>query len=425
MGPHHAQRDEFSQGNGPNSLEQVRYINVHADGITDDAGLCESIPCVDGRKPIGLAPSLWRHQMKRRELLSISTAPLLSGCIGGGSRAPEVLTPGVKAELEAAADSIYSQVKPPGMIALISVDGEGDYYVKRGVSNRETGTPMNEDYYFRIASNTKTFTGAAVLILADEGKINLDSPIATYLPEYNIPGADRITVRMLGNMTTGLFNYSEDEDYLVPFVTSGYSLTYTPQQLLATALRHPPYFQPGAMHQYCNTDIVVLGLLMEKVTGQSAGQVIDEKVIKPLGLMKTYWPDSGALATPYMHGYTGPDDRGNLRDASSWNPSYAYTSGALVSTFGDLKRWARAVADGSLLSDHAKAERFKWVDGNYGFCVMKVGPWIGHPGTIFGYNSHILYHTGKKIALVVLVNQAMPDRPVEMFSAAFRSILDQ
>ena len=365
--------------------------------------------------------------MNRRDLLSISAVPFLSGCIGGGSDAiaqPKVLTQEVKVQLETAADSVYSQIKPPGMIALISVEGESDYLIKRGVSNRETGMPMNEDYYFRIASNTKTFTGAAVLILADEGKINLDTPIATYLPEYNIPNGDRITVRMLGNMTSGLFDYLGDAEFMDQLATSGFSLVYAPQQILAAALRHPPNFQPGTQYEYCNTNIVLLGLLIEKVTGRSAKVVIDEKVIQPIGLTHTYWPDSGALAAPYTHGYTAAVST-ELRDASNWNPSVSYTAGILVSTFADMKIWARAVADGRLLSERSKAERFKWVGDHYGFCVMKVGYWIGHPGTIFGFNSHVFFHTEKKIALVILVNRAIPDLPVEDFSTAFRTILDK
>jgi D-alanyl-D-alanine carboxypeptidase len=371
-----------------------------------------------------------RHALQLTGLsgLGLMAPALLAGC--GGTDVllpPKVLTPAVKAQLEAATDSVFAQVNPPGMIALISVDGEGDYFIRRGVSNRLTGATMNEENYFRIGSNTKTFTGAAVLILADEGKINLDTPIASYLPEYNIPNGDRITVRMLGNMTSGLFNYSDDEQYLDPFVASGYSLTYTPQQLLAVALRHPPYFLPGpsAKHRYCNTDIVLLGLLMEKVTGKSAKQVIDEKVIKPMGLTHTYWPDSGAMATPYVHGYSRQDDSGNLTDVSAWNPSWGYTAGVLVSTFADMKVWARAVADGSLLSERARAERFKWVDDEYGFCLMKAGNWIGHPGTIFGYNSHVFFHTVKKITFVILANQAIPDMPVQDFTAALWTVLDK
>lgn len=335
---------------------------------------------------------------------------------------PRILTAAVKEQLETAADTVFARLKPPGMIALVSVEGEGDYIIKRGVSNRETGRPMSEDYYFRIASNTKTFTGLAVLLLVDDGKIELDTPIASYLPEYNIPNGNRITVRMLGNMTSGLFNYSDDTDFYAPFIASDGSYTYTPAELLAAAFRHPPNFEPGAKYEYCNTNTVLLGLLMEKVTGKPAKQVIQEKVIQPIGLPHTYWPDSVSLTAPYTHGYKAAS--GITVDATNWNPSWGYTAGALISTFADMKIWAKVVAEGTLLSGQTKAERFKWVDDHYGFCVMKGGNWIGHPGTIFGYNSHVFYNTEKKISLVILVNTD-DGTPVESFSDAFRTILDQ
>jgi D-alanyl-D-alanine carboxypeptidase len=347
---------------------------------------------------------------------------LVSVSCGSDAPVPKILTEATKAQLETAADAVYAQLKPPGMIALVSVEGEGDFIIKRGVSNRETGRAMNEDYYFRIASNTKTFTGAALLILADEGWINLDKSIASYLPEYNIPNGDRITVRMLGNMTSGLFNYTDDTEFLVPFFESGCSLTFTPAELLAVAFRHLPNFEPGEKYEYCNTNTVLLGLLLEKRTGKPAKQVIEEKVIRPMGLTHTYWPDSVSLATPYTNGYTVSD--GVTVDATGWNPSWGYTAGILVSTFADMKIWAKAVAEGTLLSEQAKAERFKWINNHYGFCVMNVDNWIGHPGTMFGYNSHVLYNKGKKITLVILVNMDT-GTPVEFFSSAFRAILDQ
>jgi D-alanyl-D-alanine carboxypeptidase len=354
--------------------------------------------------------------------LAVTSLMLLSCANESTSVQLQILTEGVKTQLETAADSVFAAVNPPGMIAFVSVEGEGDYIIKRGVSNRATGRPMSEDHYFRIASNTKTFTGVAVLALVDEGKISLDTPIASYLPEYNIPNGNRITVRMLGNMTSGLFNYSDDPELYTPFIASGYSYTFTPGELLAAAFRHPPDFEPGAKYEYCNTNTVLLGLLMEKVTGKPAKQVIREKVIQPIGLPHTYWPDSVSLAEPYTHGYT--TDSGNTLDATNWNPSWGYTAGALISTFADMKIWAKAVAEGTLLSEQTKAERFKWVQDHYGFCVMKAGNWIGHPGTIFGYNSHVFYNTKKKITLVILVNTDT-GTPVEYFSESFRTILDQ
>jgi len=351
-------------------------------------------------------------------------ALLLLSCSGESTPVqPRILTEAVKAQLETAADRVFAELRPPGMIALISVEGEGDYLIKRGVSNTETGRPMSEDDHFRIGSNTKTLVGTAVLILVDEGKVRLDTPIATYLPEYNIPNGNRITVRMLGNMTSGLFDYASDPAFFDPLLaSSGYSYAYTPGELLAVSFRHVPNFEPGAMWDYCNTNFVLLGLLLEKVTGKPAKQVIQEKVIQPMGLTHTYWPDAGAQTAPYTHGYTSYF--GNTVDATNWNPSWADTAGILISTFADMKIWAKAVAEGTLLSKQMQAERFKWGADNvhYGFGVTLAWSWIGHAGTIFGYNSHVLYNAEKKITYIVLVNTET-DHPVEQFTNEFMGIL--
>jgi D-alanyl-D-alanine carboxypeptidase len=333
----------------------------------------------------------------------------------------KILTSNRKASLEKAADSVFMAHSTPGMIALISVEGEGDYIIKRGVSNIATGEPMNENNYFRIASNTKTFTGTAILILVDEGKIDLNKPISFYLPKYNIPNGDIITIRMLGNMTSGLYDYTSDQDLWNSYIASNYTKSFTPDSLLAYAFRHPVKFSPGKVYDYCNTNIVLLGLLMEKITGKSAQVVIEEKVIKPLNLELTFWPTSVFLPSHYTHGYIFMP---GIIEATNWNPSWGYTAGGLISTFSDMKIWAKALAEGKLLSEKMKSERFTWVDNHYGFCVMKAGNWIGHAGSIFGYNSHIFYNPVKKITLIVLTN--MNDGlPVEYFTPAFVGILEK
>jgi len=332
-----------------------------------------------------------------------------------------VLTQDLKAKLQFAADSIFMQVSAPGMIAMVSAEGERDYIIKRGVSNLSTNVPMNENNYYRIASITKTFTGLAVLLLVDEGLIKLDSSISYYLPEFNIPNGNLITIRMLGNMTSGLFDYSADEGFLISFYESNYLMSFTPDSLLAIAFRHPPNFPPGTSYEYCNTNTVLLGMLLEKVTGKTAKQVIEQKVLQPLNLSNTYWPNTIFLPVPYSHGYSSRF--GSFMDATNWNPSCTYSAGILISNFSDMKIWAKAVADGTLLSAQMKTERFKWVLNHYGFCVMKAGNWVGHPGTFFGYNSHVFYNTVNKITLIVFVNMET-DLPVEAFSDAFRRILD-
>lgn len=349
---------------------------------------------------------------------------LLAGCTkekGSEIQMNRILTSERKAALEAAADSVFMAVNAPGMIALISVEGEGDYIIRRGVSSLVTGEPMNENSYFRIASITKTFTGTAVLILADEGKISLDSVISHYLPQYAIPNGDSITVRMLGNMTSGLYNYTDDPNMWLSYYESNFSKSFPPDTLLAIAFRHPVKFRPGAMFDYCNTNTILLGLLLEKVTGQPAAQVIEEKVIRPAGLKHTYWPKTVFLFSPYFHGYNAGYDK--LLEATNWDPSWGFTAGALISTIPDLKIWAKALAGGKLLSPAMKAERFTWVQDHYGFCVMKTGNWVGHPGSIFGYNSHVFYNSSLKTTIIILVNMDTAS-PVEVFSNAFRHILD-
>lgn len=331
------------------------------------------------------------------------------------------LTEAIRTRLATAADSVFKKGQTPGMIAIISAEGEEDLVLKRGVANMATGEPMSENSYWRIASNTKTFAGAAVLLLADEGKINLDSSISFYLPEYKIPNGSRIKVRMLGNMTSGLFNYTDD-DYLWARMNADHFVrTFPPDSMLAVAFSHPNNFEPGTQYEYCNTNTVLLGLLMEKVSGKTARAVIEEKLLQPLQLTHTYWGGPYFISTPYIHGYN--KDYGAIQDASNWNPSWGYTAGAMISNFADMKIWAKAVAEGSLLSEKMKKERFAWIGDHYGFCVMKAGTWIGHPGSISGYNSHVLYHPGKKMTLIILTNMDS-DSPVEAFSEAFRIILN-
>lgn len=317
-----------------------------------------------------------------------------------------VLTPNMKAALESAADDVFLATGTPGLIAEISVEGEVSYLIKRGVAHLSTGSPMHEDNSFRIASVTKTFTGTAILILVDEGLIDLDASIDTYLPEYDIPSGDKITVRMLGNMTSGLFDYSTAPELWTDFIESNYQKTFPPDSLLAIAFRHENSFEPGTDYEYCNTNTILLGVLIEKITDMSAGEFIKEKILVPLKLNKTYMGSSYFLHTPYTHGYTNEDD--GLLDATNFNPSWGYTAGAMVSDLYDMKVWAKALAKGDLLSDAMKAEQMNFGADGYGFGMERVryknDIWVGHPGIIPGYNTQVWYNPQRKISMVVNAN---------------------
>jgi D-alanyl-D-alanine carboxypeptidase len=321
-----------------------------------------------------------------------------------------VLTADNIAKIQAASDTLLMTTKTPGFMVYIGVEGEGDgIYITRGVGNLVTGEPMNINNNWRIGSITKTINAEAVLILADEGKIDLSKPISFYLPELNIPSGDKITIRMLGNMTSGLFNYTDDADFWTLLTNSHGQTGFTPEKLVAAAFSHPMMFEPGTKYYYCNTNFILLGLLIKKVTGKADIAIFNEKIFQPLGMKNTFWPSTRYLPYPYTHGYSLNTDS-SIIDISNWNPSWADAAGILTSNFTDLKIWAKELADRKLLSDKMKAERFGWVDSEpvgikySGFGLEKLFDWVGHPGSLPGYNSEVFYNTVKKITIIVSAN---------------------
>ena len=339
---------------------------------------------------------------------------------------PNMLTDETIAKIQSAADKIMRENLTPGLAAYISVEGQPALTLTRGVSNIVTNEPMSMNNSFRIASNTKTFTTEAVLILMDNGLIDLNKPILYYLPDLKLPkGSDKITVRMLGNMTSGLFNYSDDPDILNSWYSTNGETFYTPEQLVAAAGKKDSLnFTPGTKYEYCNTNTVILGMLIEKVTGKKVIDVLNEKIFQPLGLANTYWPISLFLPYPYTHGYTYSLNSHTFVDCTNWNPSWGDAAGILVSNIHDLIIWSKELNEGNLLTANSKKERFLWnVSGRYGFGIEHFSDWIGHPGTIEGYNTQIWINTVRKITIITTTNTSINEPAYKAF-AAFALILD-
>ncbi|MCL6098476.1 MAG: beta-lactamase family protein [Bacteroidetes bacterium] len=337
----------------------------------------------------------------------------------------EVFTTDNIVKLQAAADKIMRTYPTPGLLAYIGVEGEGELYITRGVGNITTNELMNVNNNFRIASVTKTFTTEAVLILADEGKIDLNKSITFYLPELNIPSGDKITIRMLGNMTSGFVDCLNDSAINVSYIDSQGSMRFTPESLVAAAFKYPLKFTPGTRYDYCNTNTILLGLVIKKVTGESVSQVLEEKIFQPLGLTHTFWPESNYLPYPYHHAYTRA--LGTLTDVTYWSNSIGDAAGILVSNISDLIIWAKELNERNLLSANMKAERYAWIDGSspgsyYGFGIERMGNWVGHPGLIMGYNNQVFYHAGKKITIIVTTNSE-EGQPAFVAFAEFAKIL--
>lgn len=265
---------------------------------------------------------------------------------------------------------------------------------------------MSTDMHLRIGSVTKTFTGTLILQLAEDGKLELDDTIDKYYP--GIPNGNTITLRMLANMTSGIASYYT-QDFLDVYFAHPETI-FTPDQLIAYGVAASPIFSPGEKFNYSNTNTVLLGKVIEKVTGQPVADVLQARILTPLGLTGTSWPgDSPAIPAPHPQGYTlqGSGTPENPANATNWSPSFGWTAGAMISTVQDLLVYGRAMGTGQgLLSAATQAERLRSFPepAGYGFGLGCVGGWVGHTGELPGFNATLYYDTTSDTSVVVLVN---------------------
>ena len=293
----------------------------------------------------------------------------------------------------------------PGVIVGIWQDGWKPYVRAFGVRDTSNDQPMATDLYMRIGSNSKAFTITAILMLADQGKLGLDDPIDRYVK--GVPSGDRITLRQLAQMRSGLFNYADDTNKELPYKPFR---RYTPHELLEIAFRHPLEFPPGSKFDYCNTNTVLLGLVVEKVSGQSLASFIEQNTLKPEGLTHTVFPKGAEIPSPHSHGYFKMPD-GKIVDATDWNPSWGWASGNMISTLDDMRVWTRDLAIGKLISPAMKREQQQFLaappegDGAlYGLALENQNGWIGHNGNIMSYMAYPYYLPSERITMVVMLN---------------------
>ncbi|MGW7098424.1 serine hydrolase domain-containing protein [Streptomyces sp. NPDC054838] len=317
------------------------------------------------------------------------------------------LTPAVQRQLDEAVQKVMKEAQVPGVIVSLSAPGKGTYERTFGVADKATGAPMKPDLNMRIGSETKTFTVTALLKLVDAGKVGLDDPIGKYVS--GVPNGDRITLRQLAEMRSGLFNYSQDPGFFKA-LTSDPQRAFTPQELLAYSFKHPVMFAPGADFYYCNTNLILLGLVVEKASGDKLSDYIRRNVLEPAGLHHTLFPTGAEFPKPHAQGYTNQTATGKTQDSADWDPSWGWAAGAMISDRDDLRTWAKVLATGTLLTPETQAQRLKVLnaddipDSGYGLGIFNVDGWIGHNGSLPGYQSLTIYLPGPQATLVVLLN---------------------
>jgi D-alanyl-D-alanine carboxypeptidase len=321
----------------------------------------------------------------------------------------------------------------PGAIGSLEQGGRTIRRVS-GVGNLRTGQPPRPVQAFRVASQTKVFVSTIVLQLVAKGRVGLDTPVGRYLPGL-LPDGDRITVRQLLNHTSGLYDPQVEVYQTLQDIYDLRLAHWTPRQVVALAVAHDLLFPPGTAFSYSNTNYVVAGLLIERVTGTSIARQLEQRFIRPLGLRHTWFPaDTAALPPPRLHGYMPLDVEEPLVDADiTWfNPSFFWASGALVSNLDDLDRFYDALFDGRLLPGRLLAEMLTPIDtgapgSGYGLGLelytLPCGAVVaGHTGALPGYNSgSFRLLGGTKDARVVANLHPAPDA---LYVAFFNALVE-
>jgi CubicO group peptidase (beta-lactamase class C family) len=332
------------------------------------------------------------------------------------------------AELDA---SLAKQLPADGAgdAILLARDGHVLFSHGYGWADREHQIPVTDQTRFRIGSVTKQFTAAAILKLADAGKLSVEDPLEKYFPGY--PGGGAITLRHLLNHTSGLHNFTDHPGFSAQ-VTKPVNET----DLVASFRNDPPDFKPGEEFRYSNSGYVLLGMIVEKVAGLPLGDYWQREFFGPLGMQATGVWMNATPPEPAAKGYAA--DAKKLTPAQDWDMSWAGGAGDLYSTVGDLWRWTEALHGGRVISPAAlqtmtaevTVAKKETLALRYGMGLYRteVGGLaaIGHNGGLPGYLSSVMWLPEEKVTVVVLGN-AMPaptgGNPAELLPVVARAFL--
>ncbi|WP_405566456.1 beta-lactamase family protein [Streptomyces phaeochromogenes] len=371
-----------------------------------------------------------RSRPARHAYLTLALAAALTGTLTGcqaATAAPDTAhTPTGRAGVAAAQKDRLATLAQrdvnagaPGVIVRVDKGNGRPIEIARQAPWTRADHTLAADDQFRMGSNTKTMVATVVLQLVAEHRLKLTDPVEKWLPGL-IPNGAAITVRMLLNHTSGLFNYLIDPDVFKAF-TGQDTRAWTPQELIAAGVRHDPLFAPGTDYSYSNTNYVALGLIAEKATGHTLGDLIQRRITGPLRLKNTYLVTGfGKTNNPRLaHGYepyadrlapllppyapagtafAGPERSAGYVDTTGINASTLWAAGGMVSNAQDWARFSGALNSGKLLPPAllkemrtTVAEEAEFPNRRYGLGLEEVstpcGTVWGHSGQAAGYSS--------------------------------------
>lgn len=360
-------------------------------------------------------------QSRTRRLGGVIAAVALAAAFAGTASAAPAAAPvekplmrSLQKRLSAAFDKAFAEAKAPGAVVGVWVDGRG-WTATRGTTRKGATIRPRLSEHTRIGSITKTFTGTVIMQLVAEGKLKLSDTIERWFPW--VPNADEITVRELGDMSSGINSYTAN-DAVVNRYLGAPTTTWKPIELIKAGVTEPVKFAPGQGFFYSNTNFLMLGKIAEAVTGKPLAKLLRERIFAPLGMTHTSYPSTGALPAPYWNGYTNQDVSGAaVRDATHWSPTFEGAAGRIVSTLADMKTYVKALGTGALIGKAAQRQRLQpnphsvGAGREYDFAIGRDHGWLTHDGEVPGFNSDFGYLPKLKAEIVVFVNTdiAAPD----------------
>jgi len=319
-------------------------------------------------------------------------------------------------DLEQVVESWRSQTNIPGVVVGISQPGQGEIIIASGVSSLKEGTPISETAQFRIASLAKTFIAAEILKLSAAGRAKLDAPLSEYLSDVKY--GEKITVRQLLNHRSGYFDPARDDPNFIPTIARDMNRHWTWQEVLNQAYQQPLYFEPGTDYDYSDTNYLLLGLLIEHITGQQLGDILTADFINPLHLPDTLYEtlDTDRAQTDLVHGYAENPLNGKIEDILTLPQSALVTiSPNIISDASDLLHWSRALygKDAEAFGHELQSEMLTFDEMSaYGLGVFKsasaIGTSYGHGGETAGYQSLMEYFPEHDLSVVILINTGLP-----------------
>ncbi|MBR8178593.1 serine hydrolase domain-containing protein [Burkholderia ambifaria] len=387
--------------------------------------------------PPRLFPRAAKGLMRRAAAIAPALAVGIAVSSCGGDSSVSSGEPAFATEARPQIDALLADTMTPGAVVYVQ-SPHGNWLASFGTAVRGTNTPIPTNAHFRVGSVTKTWTGTVILQLVQEGRLHLTDHVSQYVA--NVPNGDSITVEQLLTMRSGLYNYSTNLAFNQTLDAQP-NKVWTTDELLGIAESQPVYFAPGADFRYSNTNTVLLGLIIQQLTGMSAADAIRTRLFAPLGLTETALPpqDHTALPAPSPQGYqwgtnteTIDSDalsparqaaakNGTLQPANvtTVNTSWAWTAGSGISTATELGAYVQRMVGGGYLNADLQAQRLASctpidpsnpASASYCMGLAKFGTFYGHTGEIPGFNTFAGYDPATKTTIVTWANTgAGPD----------------